>query len=188
MSSDPSKIAQYEAPPAKGLTRFWIGIESWMEDWPETPFFFWQTNSGCEYRLRPSVAGDPEAAGFPPDTSRLSDEQYDRLVADDHALWERFYVSNAGLCILIDAASEDEAMAAIKGCFPDMRERFRRTSDDTLTTLARGGRFGHPDPEAAAAARAAALDAGVAGAREAADAGGGAPQSCGVVPTWGAKR
>lgn len=62
----PSLVEQYENAPTKDLKRFWISWTSWLEDWPEeAPFFYWQTGSTSDGRLRPSMKDDPRAANLP---------------------------------------------------------------------------------------------------------------------------
>lgn len=145
MTSQDRLISQYEAPPAAGMTRFWMSIESWMEEWPDNaPFFFWQSGQGGEYRLRPSVIGTPEAEGLPPlgVATNLDDETFDRM-----------FISNGMVCMLVDAPDEAGAWETVRRCFPDMRERFigPATSsglgpEKTLSSLCRNGRFQHPNP------------------------------------------
>ena len=144
-------LAQYDAPPADGLQRFWISIQTWAEELPEdAPFFFWLSGSGCIYRLRPSVAGTRKAEGLPEQTDIFRRNITGRHALDfekDPDLIDRFYISQASLCMLIDAADEDAAIDLVRQHFPDATLRFADPAPDkTLVTLDENGRFCRPEP------------------------------------------
>jgi hypothetical protein len=143
---------QYESPPVAGMRRFWMSVETWLEEFPdETPFFFWHTGSGMEYRLRPSVVGTSEAGGLPPQTDldrRNMSEGVEERFEKDEDLHDRMYVSNAMVCMLVDAPDETAAWDLVRSQFPDMRERFINPADHkTLPSFGRGGRFDVPSSE-----------------------------------------
>lgn len=133
---------QYEALPTQGMSRFWIGIESWLEDWPEdAPFFFWQTGTGCDNRMRPSMMGSEEAKGLPPVVIGFSTKIPSEVM-------DRVYVANGMLTMLVDAPDKATALEIVRTHFPDMVERFVSAADcKTLSSLGRG-RFEHPSGNA----------------------------------------
>ncbi len=152
--------AQYDQPPAPGLRRYWMSVVSWFEDWPEDPpFFSWLSGSGCDYRLKASAKANPAFAGLPERTD-MSDAGIDPDVAarvrgliGDADIADELYVSNANVCMLVDAADETSAWDAVRAMYPDMVERFIEPADGkTLTSLAKSGRFGHPNPPGDSAA------------------------------------
>jgi len=151
-----AKIAQYEVPPAEGLTRYWIRFGTYLEDWPEdTPFFFWHTGSGNHYVLRPSVMNTPEAQGLPFQTDlflRNFDPELKKRFEEDEELHDRMYVSDAYCTALIDAVDEKAVWELVLQHFPDAEHSFCNVSDRTLTGLSKGGRFQHPAGEVQAEA------------------------------------
>ncbi len=148
---------QYDARAADGNRRFWMSVETWLEEFPDAaPFFYWQSGNGCEYRLRPSVAEKLAAAGLPPETDLFGGNipgGWKERFQEDEDLHDRLYVSNAMICMLVDAPDEAAAWDLVRAQFPDMRQRFISPADDkTLTSLGHGGRFRHPVAEDAASA------------------------------------
>lgn len=152
--------AQYDAPPAPGLSRFWMSITSWFEDWPEaSPFHSWLTGSGSDYRLKGSARTIPAFAALPERTdgfgTNIDPELAERVghLIDGAGIVDKLYVSNGSVCMLVDAADEAAAWATVRAQYPDMVERFIEPADEmTLTSLAKGGRFGHPNPPETSAA------------------------------------
>lgn len=130
---------QYEHPTEPGLRRFLISVETWAESWPETSFHFWPTGGGCEYRLRPGVAGLPMIEGLPDRTDIFGSNISDLDVLGD---FDQFYAAGTMLCMLIDASDEAEAWIEVGRHFPDMIRRFCRGADDrTLAMLDIGMRL-----------------------------------------------
>lgn len=127
---------QYKFPPAPEMRRFLISVETWAESWPDTSFHFWQTGGGCEYRLRPWVAGMPTTEGLPDRTDIFGSNIGDLEVLED---FDQYYAAGTMLCMLVDASDEAEAWIEIERHFPDMIRRFCRTADaQTLATLDTG--------------------------------------------------
>lgn len=124
---------QYERPPEPGLHRFLISVETWTEAWPETTFHFWPTGGGCEYRLRPGVAGVPAIEGLPDRTDIFGSNISDLEVLGD---FDQFYAAGTMLCMLVDATGEVDAWSEVERHFPDMIRRFCRSADaQTLATV-----------------------------------------------------
>jgi hypothetical protein len=160
---NPALVEQYENEPANGLKRFWISWTSWLEDWPEEgPFFFWQTGSLCDGRLRPSMKDDPRAANLPDrsnifvnvDLLQITDGSAAEVQADvendqeedEDDLFDTFYVSGGTICAWIDAGDEEAAWQKVAQEFPDFEKRFcEERPHGTLSGNARGGRFEHPE-------------------------------------------
>lgn len=133
---------KYDKRPAEGLRRFWMNVDTWSEGWEDDEFFTFVTGSGMYCKLRPSIKGTPEAANLPESSNGfatgLDDDEFERL-----------YVGHASVCMLVDAENESAAWAAVRRKFPDAIECFIKPADEkTLTSLGRGGRFGHPCPHA----------------------------------------
>jgi hypothetical protein len=132
MSDYETLLRQYDSPPAPGMRRFWMSVVTWAEDWENVEFFVFETGGGLDYRLRPSVKGSPAAED-------LDEDEFERL-----------YVGDASVCMLVDAPDETAAWAKVRKMFPDGIERFVNPADEkTLTSIGRGGRFLYPAPEPA---------------------------------------
>lgn len=156
-------VAQFENEPAAGLKRFWISWTSWLEDWPDvTTFFFWETGTLCDGRLRPSMKDDPRAANLPERANMFNDDllqivdgntpaakQEDDQEGEDEGevdLFDLFYVSGGTICAYIDAVDKDSAWKVVAESFPDYEKRFcEERPHGTLSGNASGGRFLHPD-------------------------------------------
>lgn len=155
----PSLVEQYENAPTKDLKRFWISWTSWLEDWPEeAPFFYWQTGSTSDGRLRPSMKDDPRAANLPEhsnifanlDLLQITDGSKDEVQEsedeDEDDPFDVFYVSGGTICAWIDAVDEETAWQQVAQQFPDFEKRFcEERPHGTLSGNARGGRFEHPE-------------------------------------------
>jgi hypothetical protein len=155
-------VQQYENAPAEGLKRFWISWTSWLEDWPDdVPFFFWQTGTTCDGRLRPSMKDDPRAANLPVNTNMLADLNLlgvadgtdtdgnnSEVDEDEDDLFDTFYSSGGTICAWIDAIDEDVAWQIATEHFPDLEKRFcEERPHGTLSGNARSGRFRHPEKD-----------------------------------------
>lgn len=150
--------AQYEAPPAPGLHRFYIRLCSWLPDWPDdVPFHFWHTATGMVCHLNPQWVGHPEAKGLPlvlNDLCEAPEEWYDRLEADDD-LFKRYYTPAGYVCMYVDAVDAEAAQALARSYFTDAEDLACKRSDEgTLTKRCEPGRFQHPDPSRAASSQA----------------------------------
>jgi hypothetical protein len=167
MTDHDTLVLQYESAPGEGLRRFWISWTSWLEDWPETPFFFWETVTLSDGRLRPSMKDDPRAANLPERANMLTDalileigshlvegeaddddgnDDEDGNDDDENDLFDTFYVSGGTVCALIDATDEDAAWQLVGTYFPDFEKRFCEERPlGTLSGNASGGRFRHPE-------------------------------------------
>lgn len=154
---------QYENPPGKDLKRFWLSWTSWLEEFPETPYFIWQTGSGMDCVLRPSMKCDPFAADLPEKVTigfrnnvfaylGMTEQQQAAFDNDDdekeegeETPFDRFYVGSAMICAWIDAKSESDAWHLVSRYFPDFKVRFcSERPHGSLSGNAQGGRFGHP--------------------------------------------
>lgn len=155
-----ARVQQYENAPGEGLNRFWISWTSWLEDWPdEVPFFFWETGTTCDGRLRPSMKDDPRAANLPEHANMMVDFNLPQITdgsggddngpeEEDDDLFDTFYVSGGTICAWIDAVDEEAAWTQVSQHFPDFEKRFcEERPRGTLSGNARGGRFGHPDKD-----------------------------------------
>jgi hypothetical protein len=128
---------EYEKPPAPEMHRFLISVETFTESWPETSFHYWETGGGCEYRLKPSLAGMPSTEGLPDRTDIFGSNIADLEVLED---FDQFYAPGSMLCMLIDARDEAAAWLDIEGHFPDLIRRFCKPADaQTLSTISYGG-------------------------------------------------
>jgi hypothetical protein len=162
MSDDTALVAQFENEPAAGLKRFWISWTTWLEDWPDvTTFFFYQTGSLCDGRLRPSMKDDPRAANLPERSNMFTDallqivdgnkaaadqEDGQEEDEDEDELFDLFYVSGGTICAHIDAVDEEAAWKQVAESFPDYEKRFcEERPHGTLSGNATGGRFLHPE-------------------------------------------
>lgn len=166
MNDHAALVSQFENSPAEGLRRFWISWISWLEDWPEgAPFFFWETGTLCDGRLRPSMKNDPRAANLPERANMLSDaliaqitfQDTDSEPGDDSSdvdsdedeeddMFDTFYISGGTVCAWIDAVDEDAAWKLVAEYFPDFEKRFCEERPlGSLSGAAKGGRFPHPD-------------------------------------------
>lgn len=144
-TSDPELLQhiQYHAAPAAGLQRFWMRFATWAEDWPETPFFFWQTASGCNYKIKASVEARITAGEFTrAQIETLCREGADGTEASLNAMHEQYMIGDAYLCALIDAPNAAAAITAVRRLFPDLEVSFCDPAPNkTLDTLAQSGRL-----------------------------------------------
>ena len=131
--------AQFEALPAEGVQRFWIGIDAWTDDYPaEAPFFYWVTGSAGDLRFRDEMVGHPRAQWVRDHLSELADNQ-------EFALITAFFHHLTTLTMLVDAKDEKAAWEQVVEQFPTARERFvLQRQEKTLDGLSGGGRFQHP--------------------------------------------
>lgn len=153
----PALVKQYENAPAGGMKRFWISWTSWLEEWPSAaPFFFWQTGSTGDGRLRPSMKNDPRATNLPEHTNVFAnlnllqitdgsaDEDQEGEAEED--AFANFYVLGGTICAWVDAVDEAAAWQQVGQEFPDFEKRFcEERPNGTLSGNARGGRFQHPE-------------------------------------------
>lgn len=131
--------AQFEALPAEGMQRFWIGASVWTDDYPsEAPFFYWVTGSAGDLRFKDEMVGHPRAQWARDNLSELADNR-------EFALISAFFHHLTTLTMLVDAKDEKAAWEQVVEHFPTARERFvLHRQEKTLDGLSSGGRFQHP--------------------------------------------